>query len=67
MTFDVLRASCPHHGEQRFELDEQREWYACPACPPVEAARRGLLGGAVIYLEDLARNPDGGDVRTLDP
>ena len=55
-------APCPTHGDQRFGHDEQREWWICPAC-----VRAGALPFSVVFDEDLARNPDGGDVTTLDP
>lgn len=61
-TLPRLRATCPLHGVQTFAHDVQREWWICRPC-----LTSGVLPWSVVFTEDLARNPDGGDVTTLDP
>lgn len=60
----LLTAPCPTHQVQRFRRREEVSLWACPGFPGLDNDLEGPCW-SVVLDEDVARDPDGGDVKDL--
>lgn len=62
---ELLRAPCPTHGVQPFGYHHRADLWACPGMFPGLGNDLERPCWSVVLAEDVARNPDGGDVVDL--